>query len=183
MIHFLLLVIKAGITHAKVIKSHTSWKKCLCPTDGSGYMIYWTDVSISDTAEQCLMNLLCPLKGKSPLFWFVLVTSYISISDQTQQKATTAVGIEGQDHIQTTRLISGTSKYQISICRTWWDSLWDEKSAYSLAWIKKSLKSEMSLEDQSISNSGANDEEWSYESNRPGNLASVAVNKLEWIFH
>jgi len=74
---------------------------------------------------------LCPLKAKSPLFWFVLVTSYITITDQTEQKAMTALGIESQDHIQTTRLISGTSKHQISICRTWWDSLWE--SAYSLA--------------------------------------------------
>lgn len=49
-IHFLTLVIQTGITHVKVIKSHASRKKSLFPTDSSGYMIYWTDVSVSNTA-------------------------------------------------------------------------------------------------------------------------------------
>lgn len=129
-INFLIPVTQTGITHVKVIKSHASRKKM-----SLSYWLSW----IYDLLNRCicikhwwaqssgLMNLLRPLKGKSPLFWFVLLTSYISITDQTEQKATTALGIEGQDDIQTTRLISGTSKHQISICRAWWDSPWDAK--------------------------------------------------------
>lgn len=50
------------------------------------------------------------LKGKLPLFWCVLVTSDISITDQAEQKATAiASRIKGQDPIQGTKLIRGTN--------------------------------------------------------------------------